>query len=175
MECYACSNQATRQCRRCARVFCELHGGDLCAECLSPASSLPSFNVYRGSLLALLIGTAIALWLIVRPPGSSTGREVIIGNNNPTSVVTQVARTVTPRATNTPGTAVAQGTPHAATETPAAANTYEVQDGDTLLGIAARLAPPGVDPNDYATQIASASGLASLEDEIRPGQILTLP
>lgn len=124
--------------------------------------------------MALLIGSAIALWLIVRPPGSGNGREVIIANDNPTPAVTQAARTRTPRATSTPGAAAGQGTPPAATETPAA-NTYEVQDGDTLLGIAERLAPPGVDSSDYATQIAAASGIASLEDEIRPGQILTLP
>ncbi len=126
--------------------------------------------------MALLIGSAIALWLIVRPPGSGDGGEVIIANVSPSPVVTQVARTGTPRATKTPGAATAQSTPPAATETPAdTTRTYEVQDGDTLLGIAERWAPPGVSSSDYATQIAAASGLSSLEDEIRPGQILTLP
>jgi hypothetical protein len=179
MECYACANEATRQCRRCARVYCELHGGDLCAECLSPSSSLPSFNLYRGSLLALLIGTAIALWLIVRPPGSGNGREVIIANASPSPAVTQVVRTRTPQATLKPATetsARTPGTPSAATETPPpAANTYIVQDGDTLLSIATRLAPPGADIYDYATQIAAASGLSSVDDPINPGQTLTLP
>jgi len=175
MECYACSNEATRQCRRCARVFCELHGGDLCAECLSPASSLPSFNVYRGSLLALLIGTAIALWLIVRPPGSGDGGEVIV-NEDPTAAVTQTIRTSTPRATSTPATAGSQGTPPAATGTPeGTARLYEVEEGDTLLSIAERFAPPGVPPFDYASQIAAASGLSSVDDDIAAGQILTLP
>jgi LysM domain len=176
MECYACENQATRQCRRCARVYCELHGGDLCAECLSPASSLPSFNLYRGSLLALLIGTAIALWLIVRPPGSGNSHEVIIANVSPTTIATQINRTTTPRATGTPATPAGQtATPGpSATQPPAGQRTYIVQDGDNLLSIATREAPPGVSASDYANQIASASGLSSIDD-ISPGQVLTLP
>ena len=180
MECYACPNQATRQCRRCARVYCELHGGDLCAECLSPSSSLPSFNLYRGSLLALLIGTAIALWLIVRPPGSGDGREVIIANVSPSPVVTRTIGTSTPRATQTPGTPGAVQTPPAsvpavgATETPAQ-RTYIVQDGDNLLSIAERTAPPGIAAFDYAVQIAAASGLSSVDEPINPGQTLVLP
>ncbi len=176
MECYACSNEATRQCRRCARVFCEVHGGDLCAECLSPASSLPSFNVYRGSLLALLLGSAIALWLIVRPPGSSDGGEVVV-NDSPTAAATQIARTRTPRPTSRPAATIAgQATPERATETPEdTSQPYEVLDGDTLLSIAERFAPPGVATFDYATQIAAASGLSSVDDDITPGQILTLP
>ena len=174
MECYACPNQATRQCRRCARVYCELHGGDLCAECLSPSSSLPSFNLYRGSLLALLIGTAIALWLIVRPPGSGNGGEVIIANVSPSPVVTQTAGTSTPRATRTPATASPQETPAAPTETPAQ-RTYIVQDGDNLLSIAERTAPPGSAPFDYAVRIAAASGLSSVDEPINPGQTLVLP
>ena len=71
MNCYACANEATSQCKRCGRFYCDAHGDALCAECLKPASALPSFTLYRGSLLALLVGTAFALWLLVRPPGGS--------------------------------------------------------------------------------------------------------
>jgi hypothetical protein len=179
MQCYACENEATRQCRRCARVYCELHGGDLCAECLSPTSTLPSFNLYRGSLLALLIATAIALWLLVRPPGSGGGEEVILADATPTARPTVVTSTpedetatpatVTPATTTTPGTA--QPPP---TET-AGPRTYIVQEGDTLLSIATANAPPGVDAFTYAQQIADASGLASLDAPINPGQTLILP
>jgi LysM repeat protein len=173
IQCYACDNQATHQCRRCARVYCQLHGGDLCAECLSPASSLPSFNLYRGSLLALLIGTAVAIWLIVRPPGSGNGGEVIISQVTPTAIVSQGTRTPTAGSPTvaTPGTPT-PGTPQP-TETPAP-RTYEVQDGDTLIGIAEQFAPPGVDPFAYAQQIASANGIGS-DQLINPGDVLTLP
>jgi len=182
MECYACENEATRQCRRCARVYCEVHGGDLCGECLSPTSALPSFNLYRGSLLALLVGTAIALWLLVRPPGSGEGGSPIgIINLTPTPIVTEEpagtpdgatptlatsepGRTPTPRSTATPEDEPTEGP-----------TLYTVQDGDTLIDIATQFAPPGVDPFDYAQQIADASGLASVDEAINPGQTLVLP
>jgi hypothetical protein len=180
MQCYACDNQATRQCRRCARVYCELHGGDLCAECLSPASSLPSFNLYRGSLLALLIGTAVAIWLLVQPPGSGDGSEVVIRELTPTPVA---ERTATPAATAEPTSGTPAGrtaTPRADTPTPAATatpeqRTYVVQSGDTLISIAQQFAPAGVDPFQYAIEIAAASGLSSVNDTIVTGQVLTLP
>lgn len=177
MECYACTNQATRQCRRCARVYCEVHGGDLCAECLSPASTLPSFNLYRGSLLALLVGTAVALWLLVQPPGTGDSGEVII-----TQPTTPIVTTVL--STPTPGSPAVETSTAGATATPSASPTstaeatprpYIVQEGDTLTDIAERFAPPGVDPFDYAAQIADVSGLASVDDPIQPGQTLLLP
>jgi hypothetical protein len=175
MECYACSNEPTRQCRRCARVYCELHGGDLCGECLNPRSSLPSFNLYRGSLLALLVGTAIALWLIVRPPGSGDSRAVIIDDLTPTRAATEPAATGTPRATRTPrATATAEATATTA-PTEATVREYFVQEGDTLSSIAEQFAPPGVVPFDYAARIAAASGLASVNEPITPGQRLVLP
>jgi hypothetical protein len=181
MECYACENEATRQCRRCARVYCELHGGDLCGECLNPVSTLPSFNLYRGSLLALLIATAVALWLLVRPPGSGDGEAVVISDATPTAIETQArtptqdgetpeARTATPAASTTPGTPGPNATP-----TVSGPETYTVVDGDTLLGIAERFAPAGVAPLAYAQQIADASGLASIDTPINPGQTLVLP
>lgn len=182
MECYACTNEPTRQCRRCARVYCEVHGGDLCGECLSPGSTLPSFNLYRGSLLALLVGTAVALWLLVRPPGSSDSQEVLITQFTPTPIVTTVSstptarlisetETATPR-TSTPG-ADTTGTPSQSTATPEP-REYVVQEGDTLIDIADRLAPPGVDPFEYAQQIAFANG-QSIDDPIQEGDILLLP
>ena len=178
MECYACRNEAGRQCRRCARVYCELHGGDLCAECLSPASSLPSFNLYRGSLLALLIGTAIAIWLLVRPPGGDGDAQVIISEVTPTSIVTAVLDTPTaadqtPRATRTPA-ALITSTP-APTATPEV-REYVVQSGDTLLGIAELFAPAGIAFPEYAVAIAEANGLGDINTAIiNPDDILVLP
>jgi hypothetical protein len=177
MQCYACDHQATRQCRRCARVYCELHGGDLCAECLSPASSLPSFNLYRGSLLALLVGSAVALWLIVRPPGSSSGDQILLTELTPTPGITRTT-TATPAGTAVATPTVAEAPTSTAVAPPAATpgpRPYVVQDGDTLIGIATTFAPPGLDPYVYAQQIAAASGLSDISQPISVGQTLTLP
>lgn len=192
MECYACGKEASRQCRRCSRLYCELHGGDLCAECLSPTSALPSFNLYRGSLLALLVGTAIAIWLLVRPPGAADNPGVIISEFTPTTIVTQVIDTATPPPEQTPGpdeTPGGDGTPDDdETATPEATSTeepeptdvstireYVVEDGDSLYGIADLFAPSGIAPFDYAQDIADASGLSSVNEPINPGDVLVLP
>ena len=186
MNCYACSNEASRQCKRCSRLYCEVHGGDLCAECLDPSSALPSFNLYRGSLLALLIGTAIAIWLLVRPPGAGDGPGVILNDLvEPTAIVTQVIDTDTPPPDETPDrtpSADETPTPDAEeTEEPEATNTpevrsYLVESGDTLFGIADALAPPGIDSFDYAADIATANNLGNVDSAIlNPGDILVLP
>ncbi len=173
MECYACDNSATRQCRRCARVYCEIHGGELCAECLNPASALPSFNLYRGSLLALLVGTAVALWLLVQPIGSGSEPIVVIADLTPTTEVTDVPTTPT-------RTPVVSSTPEpSATLTPAETATpmvssYTVEPGDSLQSIAARFKPDDVTTVDYAGQIAAANGI-SVGDVIRVGDKLDLP
>ena len=185
MNCYACSNEASRQCKRCSRLYCEVHGGDLCAECLDPSSALPSFNLYRGSLLALLIGTAIAIWLLVRPPGAGDGPGVILTDFTPTVIVTQVIDTDTPPPDETPDrtpSADETPTPNAEeTEEPEATDTpevrsYVVESGDTLFAIADAFAPPGIDSFDYAADIAAANNLGDVDSAIiNPGDILVLP
>ena len=186
MECYACSNEASRQCKRCSRLYCEVHGGDQCAECLDPASALPSFNLYRGSLLALLIGTAIAIWLLVRPPGLGDGPGVVLTDFTPTVIVTPVVDTDTPPPDETPDRTPDDEeetpTPDAAetdepepTDTPGV-RSYEVGSGDTLFGIAEQFAPPGIAPFEYAADIAAANNLGDVDSAIiNPGDILVLP
>ena len=73
MTCFACESEPTQQCPRCGRPYCDEHGEDVCDACLEPASGLPSFTLYRGSLLALLVGTVLAVWLLIlQPPGGET-------------------------------------------------------------------------------------------------------
>jgi len=183
MECYACSNEATRQCKRCSRVYCDAHGGELCAECLRPTSSLPSFNLYRGSLLALLVGTAVAVWLLVQPPGNSGESGVSLVQLSPSPSVPLVLRT--PEATSTPGTPAAGRTAEAsatpstrtpqATPSPAKPIEYTVVSGDSLLSIAELFLPPGEDMVEFADRIAELNGLDPVDPVIGEGDVLLIP
>lgn len=174
MECYSCDNQATRQCRRCSRVYCEVHGDDLCAECLRPASALPPFNLYRGSLLVLLVGTAISLWLLVRPPGTGDGEEVALAEVTATAIVSPATETPDGPALDSTGTPGITPTSTIEVTPTAELRTYEVQPGDTMGSIATQFAPPGVDVTQYQVGIVLLNGLED-EDSLTPGQVLLLP
>lgn len=169
MNCYACANEATSQCKRCGRFYCDAHGDALCAECLKPASALPSFTLYRGSLLALLVGTAFALWLLVRPPGGSEESvpSIVLPQPEEAATATVEAPTFTPSARMTP-------TP-AATPTPST-REYVVQEGDSLYGIAESLKPPDADLVDFVQQIAELNDLGDPDSAVLvPGQTLVIP
>jgi hypothetical protein len=158
-------------------VYCELHGGDLCAECLRPAGALPSFNVYRGSLLALLIGSGIAIWLLVQPPGEGSSETVLLAGTTPTTVLTPAETDVSPTPAGPTGTITPtrSPTPGRPTRTPTPEpRTYVVQEGDTLLSIAEATVPPGGNPVNYANRIAQANGL-SPDDVLALGTELILP
>ena len=173
MDCYLCDNEASQRCPRCGNPYCGDHGEDLCADCLNPVNAAPSGAFFRASLLALLLGSVLALWLLVRPPGlpgDSSGVVIPEASPQPT----------TPAASPTPATpvagATAEPTPTAAatptavptpTAEPPAPIEYTVVDGDTWYGIAEAY---GID----AESLAAANGL-TLEDIIQPGDVLLIP
>ena len=177
MTCFACENAPTQQCPRCGRPYCDEHGEDVCDSCLQPASGLPSFTLFRGSLLALLIGTILAVWLLIQPPG---------GESNAPQSGTVI--TPTPEATGelTPGpvaTLVAGGSPAAGATTapgisatpgsPSGSGTYIVEPGDTLFSICADVAP-SLDSDECVDQIVATNGLADAAT-INVGQELVVP
>jgi LysM repeat protein len=154
MSCYACGRDAIHRCPRCAKPYCDQHGGELCAACQDPSSAIPSGALFRGALLALLVASVLALWLLIRPPGDDeSGAQAgqPSGTRTPTATSTarpspSVAVTGTPGISPTPG-----GTPGASptvggTPTPAPSPTpepspfeeYTVQQGDSLSSIAAQ-------------------------------------
>jgi hypothetical protein len=172
MDCYLCDNEASQRCPRCGNPYCGDHGEDLCADCLNPVNAAPSGAFFRASLLALLLGSVLALWLLVRPPGlpgDSSG--IVIPEASPQPA------TPTPAASPTPGTPVASATAEPTTPTPTAVPTptaeppapieYTVVDGDTWYGIADAY---GID----AASLAAYNSL-TLEDIIQPGDVLLIP
>ena len=167
-----------------------------CAACLQPASALPSFNLYRGALLVMLIGTAVAVFLLIRPPGeTNSAPPVVVGKTTATAAsgtpqptvsvgtpqATAGTASTTPGESGTPdGTGTAVATPDGTT-TPGARATespfgkYVIEAGDTLFDIAKANLPPGDDPVSFAKAIANLNGLDYDVPILTIGKTLLLP
>jgi LysM repeat protein len=183
MHCYACEKEADQQCQRCQRLYCEDHGDNLCGECLNPASAVPSPTIYRGSLLALIAGTAIVIWLLLAPPAlpgdavTVSEPESEVENELPPPVEDQVdeAEPTVAEATTQPGASpTAEATEPAAVECPEGTTAsgeqciYTVVAGDTLSTIAATF---GV----TEAAINEANGLSGEPLQIGQGLIIPSP
>jgi Tfp pilus assembly protein FimV len=153
---------------------------------MDPFNALPSSRVYRGSLVALLIGTVFAVWLLVRPGDTDAGVPPagLVGVLPSTTVVAAVTTTSVAEATQAPGTpapAATQAPPPAATPTPApppptpTTRTYTVVSGDTLTIIANRERPQNVAVNDYLARIYQANPGLGASSVLSVGQTITLP
>lgn len=150
---------------------------------MDPALALPSYRIYRGSLLALLIGTVLAVWLLLRPVGGSNlGAPPALAGTLSTATARPAASTTpvsgptgsatpTSSATATP-TRTASATP---TATPARTGSdYTVKPGDTLFSIADAHLPPGKDTTTYANDIQKANGISD-PGALSVGQTIRLP
>ena len=177
MDCYLCDNEAFQRCPRCGNPYCRDHGEDpsagpgqaLCADCLNPVNAAPSGAFFRASLLALLLGSVLALWLLVRPPGlPGESTEVVIPEASPQATATPTpspspaTATPAPEATPTP-----EPTAEPTAEPTPATIEYTVVENDTWYGIAEAY---GVD----AESLAAYNGY-TLDDFLQPGQVLTIP
>jgi LysM repeat protein len=191
MSCYVCGKEATHRCPRCAKLYCDEHGDDLCAACQDPASAIPSGAVFRGSLLALLVASILALWLLIQPPGlpgGEAGEEAVLPlpTITPAAASPTATPSATPTATPTP-TVTPSPTPEATasptltatpepTPTPTPTPTpepppfieYEVQSGDTLSSIAQSF-------GTTIDELVRINGLASQDVIISVGQKLLVP
>jgi len=181
MDCYYCDRQAGQECARCGALYCDQHGDTLCQRCLDPVLALPSYRVYRGSLLTLLIGTIFAVWLLVKPP--STDADSPLPPAISGALRTPVAA-VEASAQATPPDAVAAGTAAAgpppvltatATPTPTAtALEYRVVAGDSLTSIAAEHLPAGKTLANFMDEIQKANGITNA-GSITVGQTIRIP
>ena len=190
MSCYACGRDAIHRCPRCAKPFCDQHGGELCAACQDPSSAIPSGALFRGALLVLLVASVLALWLLIRPPGASddesgaqAGQPSV--TRTPTALATTARPSVTPTgtpqgtATGTPGVSPTPGgTPGGtpgATPTPAPSPTpepspfeeYTVRQGDSLSSIAQQF-------GTTADELARINGITD-PNTLNVGQKLQVP
>jgi hypothetical protein len=158
MECFACDQPATRHCPRCSKAFCQDHGVDLCAECLDPLNAAPSSTVFRASLFALLMGSVLALWLLVRPPSLPSEAGPVV-RPEPTPQITPAGTkpaqsSPRPGATATPATGTGEPSETPAERLPSRRRPpleYTVQEGDTWFGIAG--------PSGRAEDLAAVNGL----------------
>lgn len=190
VECYACDVEAVAECPRCGALFCDDHGEALCSRCMDPNLALPSYRVYRGSLLALLVGSVFAVWLLVLPPSGADS------DGPPASLAGVLSAVPSPTATPEPtpasagdstGTsdAVVAATPapvpsETATPTPVATvasgvtDEYIVQPGDSMSLIAARFLAPGGDVEVFLQRIVDLNGISD-PSNIAAGQVIEIP
>ena len=190
MQCFKCDQDAVQECPRCGALYCDDHGGALCDRCMDPVLAVPSYRVFRGSLVALLVGSVVAVWLLVLPPAATDKDQP------PSSLVGVVQTAPAPRSSptttpSTPGTGASgtgTGTPRPGSPTPAAsatptptptptpsatpapqpaAVTYTLKAGDTLIGVAAQF---GTTPEE----IQRANNISN-PTSIQVGQVLTIP
>ena len=124
MTCYACNSRTVQVCPRCGRNYCAEHGSDICGRCADPASIAPSNVWYRGSLLTLVLASAVGMWLLIMPPdltGSAATDRGPVGVTGGNAETTATAGAGTPAPAATPGE-----------------QRYTVRPGDTLSSIAAQ-------------------------------------
>lgn len=150
---------------------------------MDPESALPSYRVYRGSLLALIVGSVVAVWLLVLPPGGadSDGPPPSIAGVLPSATPTAAAPPrPTPSPTVAPGGAVTVATP-SPTPTPTATPSvtvpereYTVEPGDSLLAIVDRFLAPGGDGAALLERIVEINDIADVSS-IGIGQVITIP
>ena len=152
---------------------------------MDPTSALPSYRVYRGSLIALLIGSVFAVWLLVRPGGEadqagpSSALAAVLPSSTPTRAATAQpsavpSSTPTPGGSPTPGPSATPPPPTpTATPSPTTPSTYTVKSGDTLFSIAEQFR--GSTP--LATYVNSLYQLNNLRENslLSLGDVIKLP
>ena len=189
MDCYLCDQEATQRCPRCGNPYCSDHGEDpsagsgqaLCADCLNPLNAAPSGTFFRASIFALLLGSVLALWLLIRPPGLPGESSGVIVPE-PTPIASPEAITPEPPVAPTTDTPVAEATAEP-TPTPTPEPTpeptptpepegpleYIMQEGDTISGIADFFGVSFLD-------ILAVNGLTEEEALLlQPGDVLVIP
>ncbi len=187
VQCYACDLEAVAECPRCGVLFCGDHGEALCVRCMDPNLALPSYRIYRGSLLALLVGSVFAVWLLVLSPDNadSDGPSGSLAEVLPRATATLVPLV---KSTSTPVSAAVVPTPLVARATPeptpeptpgptatsGVAEEYIVQPGDSMTAIVERFIAPGGDEEAFLDRIVEFNEIVD-PSSITIGQVIKIP
>src|SRR6266571_5271231 len=78
--CSFCGQPAQSRCRRCSRAYCTEHGGEFCAACAEPVSSLPSHSYFQAVLWGLPVAVILGFWFLLgtpRLPGERAQSSVV--------------------------------------------------------------------------------------------------
>lgn len=171
--CHYCERPAEAECPTCGRLYCDEHGDDVCLRCMQPETATPAPMVYRGSLLALVVASAVAIFLLISPPESESQIGLVRTLATPTPG--QPTATPTPQMEPTPtpeGTPDPSPTPAETAEAPptevSGERSHTVVSGDTLSTIA----------EQYGTTVEAIAALNEGVDESTPlqiGQELRIP
>lgn len=182
MDCYYCDTIAAQECARCGALYCDEHGDALCQRCMDPMHALPSYRIYRGSLITLLVGTIFAVWLLVQPLGTDADGPLPNSISNvlgtPSAGETPIAKGASVSGQPTAPAGQVAGPPPSSPVPTATATapplTHTVEAGDTLVAIATRYLPAGKTVADFAIEIQQANGITDAAT-IRVGQSLRIP
>ena len=145
-----------------------------------PERATPSAWAYRGSIAALVLGSFLALFLVLRPPESASRAEPVSpatatdtpeATPRPGAVATREPAAATPAPATPAPTPVSTPAPTATPEpTPAPALEpieYEIVPGDTLSAIAVEF--------DVSVEAILALNPGLEPDSIQAGQIILVP
>lgn len=175
-NCHYCDRPAEAECPTCGRLYCGEHGDDVCLRCMAPESAAPAAAVYKGSVVALVVASLVAIFLLVRPPESKSTNDIVRPLATSTSATGATATPTRPgqasptrNATAAPATVPAS--PSAATTAEAsptsAAKTYTVKAGDNLGAIAAA--------NNTTVEAILALNPGVTPETLQIGAVLNLP
>jgi LysM repeat protein len=167
-NCHYCDRPAEAECPTCGRVYCSDHGEDVCLRCLAPEAAAPTALAYRGAVLSLVVGSLVALFLVISPPESegdsdapralATATPSFLATATPTRPGQAATTTVTPSST-------AAGSATATPSSPAGV-THTVAAGDTLSGIA----------EQYGTTVeALLAANPGVTENLQIGAVLRIP
>lgn len=165
-NCHYCDRAAEAECPTCGRLYCSEHGEDVCLRCLAPEAAAPTSLAYRGAVLSLVVGSVVALFLVIRPPESDGDGDAprALATATPSFQATATPTSQGGGAAQATRTSSAGATP-AVTAT-AAGRTHTVAPGDTLSGIA----------EQYDVSVdAIVAANAGLTENLQIGAVIRIP